>query len=143
MPFVHGVNTVFKVDDSGGTLRDLSAYVNSVDGLPGDGEISETTTFGVTGSGKTFIRGLNGASFSISGGYDSTATSGPDVVLAGLRAATSSSTFEYGPEGGTTGKTRYTGECFLTSYKISSPVGDWTTFSADFTMTGALTKNAY
>lgn len=143
MPFVHGVNTIFKVDDSGGVLRDLTTYVNKVDGLPGQGEVAETTTFGVTASSKTFIRGLNGATFTVSGGYDSTATTGPDVVLAGLRTATATATFNYGPEGSVAGKVQYSGECFLTDYKISSPVGDWVTWSASFTMTGALTKTTF
>lgn len=143
MAFTHGSSSVFKVDDSAGTLRDLSTYTNNIEGLPGSGDTNETTTFGVTGSARTFIRGLNTATFRIAGGYDSTATTGPDVTLSGLRTATGTATFEFGPEGGTTGKVRYTGECFLTSYTTSAPVDNWVTFSAEFQMTGALTKNTF
>lgn len=141
MAFKHGKGCDFKIDDSAGILRDLSVFVNSVEGLPGDGEVSETTTFGAAGDAKTFIRGLNGAEFSIEGLYDSTATTGPDAVLSGLRTAEASSTFEYFPAGNVTGEAKYTGECFLTSYPLSSPVADVVTFSADFTVSGQIVRS--
>jgi hypothetical protein len=47
MAFSHGKNTVFKIDDSIGTLRDISTYLEDVD-FPQPVETSETTTFGNT-----------------------------------------------------------------------------------------------
>lgn len=143
MAIPHGMNAVIKIDDSGGTLRDLSAFVNSVEGLPGEGEVSETTTFATGVVPKTFIRGNTTSTFTIAGFYDSTATTGPDVVLSGLRTSAATATFEYGPEGGTTGKVRYTGEALLTRYTTSAPVGDAVSFTAEFQVTGAVTKNTF
>ena len=139
----HGKNTVFKVDDSGGTLRDLSAYCDNVD-FPRDQSSGESTGFAPTSGSRTYEVGLNGATISIAGKWTSAANA-VDVVLAGLinPTAGASSTFEYGPEGGTSGKIRYTGECFLTQYQSSSPLDGVVTFSAQFQVTGAVTRNTF
>jgi hypothetical protein len=97
----------------------------------------------VTGRARTFIRGLNGAAFTASGGWDPTATTGPDVVLSGLRATTATSTFIVGLEGSTTGKMQYTGECYLTSYKTRAVHDDWTTWTAGFQVTAVVTRSSF
>jgi hypothetical protein len=89
------------------------------------------------------VSGQSDTTLSISGKYDSTAATGPDVVLQGLIGLETTSTFEYGPEGGATGKVRYTGECFLTGYSVSSPVGDVVSFTADFQISGAVTRGTF
>lgn len=140
MAFVHGKDAIFKIDDSGGVLRDLSAYSDKID-FSNSVDTGETSTFAV--EAKTYVSGLSDATFSVSGKYDSTATTGPDAVLNGLVGNEASSTYECGPEGGTAGKVRYTGECFLTGYAISAPVGDVVTWSADFQCTGPITRNTF
>ena len=135
MSFVHGKDSVFKV---AGT--DLSAYINSVD-VDQSVDMAETSTMGV--EAQTYISGLSDGKISIAGFYDSTGTSGPDAVLFPLVGSDTSSTFEFGPEGSTTGKQKYTGSCFVTSYKFSAPVGDVVGFTADFQITGAVTKATY
>lgn len=140
MAFVHGKGGVFKVDDSGGVLRTLTTYVdqwsfsNSVD-------MAETTTMG--SEVKTFLSGQSDATMSVSGLYDSTVTTGPDVVLQGLVGLETTATFELGPEGGTTGKVKYSGECFLTGYEITAAKGDAVKFTADFQVTGAITRGTF
>lgn len=138
MAFVHGKSAVFKLDDSGGTLRDLSAYLNDVS-FPRDVETAETTTFGVSGSAKTYIVGLSDATISISGLFDATA----DGYLAGVVGASATLSFEYGPAGSTGGNVKYTGECILTSYEVSASVGDSVQASADFQVTGAITRTTW
>jgi hypothetical protein len=138
MAFVHGKSAVFKVDDSGGTLRDLSAYLNDVS-MPRDIETAETTTFGVAGSAKTYITGLTDATISISGLFDSTA----DGYLAGVVGNTATLSFEYGPEGSAGGKVKYLGECIMTSYEVSASVGDAVQASADFQVTGQITRTTW
>lgn len=138
MAFVHGKSAVFKLDDSGGTLRDLSAYLNDVS-FPRDVETAETTTFGVSGSAKTYIVGLSDATISISGLFDATA----DGYLAGVVGASATLSFEYGPAGSTGGNVKYTGECLLTSYEVSASVGDSVQASADFQVTGAITRTTW
>lgn len=141
MAFVHGKDAVFKLDDSAGTLRTLTSYVDNVSGLPGARELSEVTAFGDAGTKS--IPGLADIDFSISGSFDSTATTGPNATINSLRTATSTATFEYGPEGGTTGKVRFTGECWLTSYEVEASVDDKVSFKAEFKVDGTVTANAF
>lgn len=141
MAFVHGKSAVVSIDDSGGTLRNLSAYVDNVGGLPGARELSEVTAFG--DSGTKSIPGLQDVSFSISGHFDSTATTGPNAVLNSLRTATATASFEYGPEGSVTGKVKFSGECWLTSYEVEASVDDKVSFSAEFQVDGTVTSGVY
>jgi hypothetical protein len=138
MAFVHGKSAVFKLDDSGGTLRDLSAYLNDV-GFPRNIDTAETTTFGVSGSSKTYIVGLNDASISINGLFDATA----DGYLAGVLGQSATLSFEYGPAGSTAGNVKYTGECIMTSYEVSAAVGDAVQATAQFQVTGAVTRGTW
>jgi len=139
MAFTHGKNTVFKIDNSGGTLTDISAYVDNVD-FPQTVETAETTTFG--SSAKTYIVGLKDSTISISGKWDG-AASAVDVTLSGILGQSASVTFEYGPAGSTAGNVKYTGEALLTNYSVSAPVGDVVTFSGDFQVTGAVTRTTF
>ena len=138
MAFRHGKNAVFKVDNSGGTLTDISAYLDDIS-MPRSIETAETTTFGVTGGAKTYVVGLNDATISVSGKYDSTV----DAHLAGILGQEASVSFEYGAAGNTVGYIKFTGECFLTKYDLKSPVGDVVTFSADFQISVQVTRATY
>lgn len=134
MPFVHGKTADFRVDNSGGSLTDISAYCDSVD-FPATADTAEVTTFG--DSSKEYIAGLKDATISISGSWDATA----DGVLAAIVGVSGS--FQYGPAGVTGGNIKYTGEAICTSYTVNAPVGDKVTFSAEFQVTGAVTRGTY
>ena len=134
----HGKNAVFKVDNSGGTLTDISSALTDVS-LPRSIETAETTTFGVTGGAKTYITGLNDATLSVSGRFDATV----DAHLAGILGQDATVSFEYGPAGSTAGYVKFTGEAIMTKYDLSSPVGDVVSFSADFQVTGQITRGTY
>ena len=134
--FRHGKAAVFKIDDSGGTLRDISNTLNSVS-FPREAETLETTSFG--SSDRSYVVGFKNQTISIEGSFDATV----DGYLAGVLGAADSLSFEYGPEGSTSTYTKYTGECFLTSYETSAGVGDIVSFSAEFQITGAVTRGAY
>ena len=138
--FRHGKIAAFKLDDSAGVLRDLSTSLDNVD-FPRTADLAETTAFGATG--KSFLVGLPDNRITISGHFDATATTGPDVVLSGIIGVEQTQTFEYGPEGTPTGRVRYTGECRLVSYEIGSPVGDKVSFSAELTVDGTVTRNTW
>jgi hypothetical protein len=133
--FVHGKSTNFQIDDTGGTSRDISNVLTSVD-FPETVDTAETTAFG--SSAKSYIVGLTDATVSVSGIWDSTV----DGYLSG-GAEPASRTFIYGPAGSTAGNVKYTGEAIMTSYSISNPVGDVVTFSADFQVTGAVTRTTF
>lgn len=136
MPFVHGKSTDFRIDNSGGTLTDISAYCDSVD-FPQTVETAETTTFG--DSSKDYIVGLKDSTISIGGKWDSVL----DGVLAPILGQAATVSFQYGPAGTTLTNVKYTGECFCTSYQVTGAVGDVVTFSAEFQVTGAVTRGTY
>ena len=136
MAFVHGKNSVFKLDNSGGALTDISTYVNSVD-FPETADVAETSTLG--SSAKSYIVGLKDATLSIAGLWDSTV----DGILGAVVGQSATLSFEYSPEGTSSGKIKYTGECILTSYSQNSPVGDVVSYSADFQVSGAVTRGTH
>jgi hypothetical protein len=136
MAFTHGKDSVFKLDDSGGTLTDISSYINSVD-FPETADVAETTVLG--DGNKTYIVGLKDATIAIAGLWDSTI----DGILGAVVGQSATLSFEYSPEGTTGGNIKYTGECILTSYAQSSPVGDVVAYSADFQVSGAVTRGTH
>lgn len=141
MAFVHGKGAVFSIDDSSGTLRTVTIYVNQVSGLPGARALSEVTAFG--DPGVKSIPGLANVSFSIGGHYDATATTGVSTVLNGLRTTTATSTFEYGPAGGATGALKVTGECWMTELTYDATVSDRVPVAATFQVDGIPTLTTY
>lgn len=136
MAFVHGKGTVIKLDDSGGTLRDLSTYADEVT-FPSSVDMAETTTFGK--DDKTFIPGLRDHTISVSGKWDATL----DGYVAPAVGQAASLSFEYGPAGSGSGAVKFTGECFITSYELSNPVGDVVTFSLELQCSDAITRGTY
>lgn len=134
--FRHGKSAVFKVDDSTGTLRDISNVSNSVS-FPREAEILETTSFG--SNDRTYIVGFKNQTISIDGSFDATV----DGYLAGILGQDATVSFEYGPEGSASGAIKYTGEAYLTSYETSAGVGDVVSFSAAFQISGAVTRGTY
>jgi hypothetical protein len=129
--FTTGKSAVFKIDSHADVLTDISNVLNSVD-FPETTDTAEVTAFGA--SSRSYIVSLESATISISGMYDATV----DAAFKG-GAEPASRDFEYQPTG-TSGESKYTGACILTNYSLSSPVGDVVTFSADFQVTGAVTR---
>lgn len=141
MAFRHGKNAVFKLDNSSGTLVDLSAYLDEAS-MPRSIETGETTTFG--SSAKTYITGLSDATISLSGKFDSTLDSHMSGIISALSAGTIDSvSFEYGAEGSASGRVKYSGEAVVTSYEVSSPVADVVTCSIELQVTGAITRGTW
>lgn len=136
MAFKHGKSAVFKVDNAGGTLTDISVYLNEIT-HPRSIETGETTSFG--NSAKTYLVGLTDSTISIKGTWDSVV----DAHLAAVIGQEASLTYEYGPTGSTATSIKYTGECYLTSFETTSPVADVVTFSAEFQVTGTVTRSTY
>lgn len=134
--FRHGKAAVFKIDDSGGTLRNISDSLNSIS-FPREAEVLETTSFG--SSDRTYIVGFKNGTISIEGSFDATY----DGYLAGVLGQDATLSFEYGPEGSTSTYTKYTGECIMTSYESTAGVGDVVSYSAEFQITGAVTRGTY
>ena len=132
--FVHGKSTFFSIDDTGGSVRDISNTLTSVD-FPETIDTGEVTAYGSTS--KSYLVGLRDATISVSGLWDATV----DGYFIGTEPASRS--FVFGPAGDTGGYVKYSGECILTSYSVSSPVADVDTYSADFQVTGNVTRGTF
>ena len=136
MAFVHGKNSVFKLDNASGSLTDISAFVNNVD-FPETADVAETSVLGA--SNKTYLAGLKDANISLAGFFDATA----DAIVGAVIGQCATLSFEYSPEGTASGKIKYTGECILTNYALSSPVGDAVAYSCDLQVSGAVTRGTH
>ena len=134
--FRHGKSTVFKVDNAAGTLTNISDTLTDVS-FPQSVDTAETSSFG--SSAKSYVVGLSDSTLSVAGNFDATV----DAHLAGILGQAASVSFEYGPEGSTNGFVKYTGEAYLTSYEKSGAIGDVVTYSAEFQVTGAITRGTY
>jgi hypothetical protein len=134
--FRHGKSTVFKVDNAAGTLTNISDTLTDVS-FPQSVDTAETSTFG--SSAKSYVVGLTDSTLSVAGNFDATV----DTHLAGVLGQAASLSFEYGPEGSTAGYVKYTGEAYLTSYEKSGAIGDVVSYSAEFQVTGAITRGTY
>ena len=134
--FRHGKNSVFKLDNSAGTLTDISNVLNNVS-MPREIETVETTSFG--SSYRTYVVGFQNATISIEGTWDATV----DAHLAGILGQDATVSFEYGPEGSTSTYIKYSGEAYVTSYETSGAVGEVVTFSAELQVSGAITRGTW
>lgn len=141
MAFTHGKDAHFSLDDSTDTLQNLSTYTDNVSGLPSARQFSEVTAFG--DQGVKNIPGLQNVTFSASGSFDSTATTGPHAVLNSLRTAANTASFEFGPEGNGSGAVKFSGECWLTNYTVDTSVSDKVPWSAEFQVDGTVTEGTF
>lgn len=135
MAFGHGKSAVFKLDDSGGSLTDISAYVRSVSPKR-SADTADVTCFGA--AVKSYIAGLTDMTISVEGVFDPTA----DAILHAALGAIK--TWEFGPQGSGGGSIKYTAEGFVTSYTCGdASVDGAVTWSAEIQVTGTLTRTTY
>lgn len=142
MAFQHGKSTNIQVDDTGGTLRDLTAYVMTTNWEAMERDLHDVTTHG--NSGHREFPGLAAGSVTLEGNFDPTATTGPDAVLGALLLGqTATATIQFGPYGTTAGFVKYTGEFWIKSYKVNSQSTDMVKFTAEFTLDGIVTRTTF
>ncbi len=129
--FTHGKNAAFKIDDSGGTLRDISDVLTDVS-ISRTADVAEVSAF--SNSSKAFVAGLKDATLTISGSFDATV----DGYLSGILGAEGS--FEFYPIGTTGGNPKASGEAIMTSYDRTPDIGGAVTFTAAFQVSGNVTE---
>jgi hypothetical protein len=120
MAFVHGKDTKVYINSS-----DYSSYFSNADSAL-TSDVAESTTFGATGSAKTYIAGLKDGTIGLSGFWDSTA----DGVLQPLLGGADFD-FAMGVDGLATGDRAVFAVSNITNYGVSSPVGDIVATSVD------------
>lgn len=141
MPKYHGKDSYFALEDSAATtLRAIGDYCDSIEEDFTVG-MADSTTIGQ--EAKTFLPGLSESTISLSGKWDDTATSGPDVVLSGNVGNDTSVGFEFGPSGNGAGKVKYSGECFVSKYNVSAPLEGVVKWTATLQVTGAVTRGTF
>lgn len=126
--FRHGKKTAVLLNGT-----NMSPFLNEATSTT-EIETAETTTFG--DSDKTYITGLADGTISTSGLFDSTAGASNDV-LTGI-IGQDDNTFTVLPEGATAGSGAIIANGQLTSYEVSSPVGDVIAISAEVQADGGL-----
>jgi len=125
----HGRSVVFTIDDSGGTVRNISSDVDSTD-APSTIDTAEVTGFG--DAQKSYVTGQQDQKVSIKGNFNDTALTGAHAVLSSLIGGTAGYTLQFMPAGSVSGKPKLYGEVLLTNYSLSAGVGGAVTFAADF-----------
>jgi hypothetical protein len=133
--FIHSKATVITVD-----ANDLSNYVTSSSELNKTTDTHETTAYGL--DDKRYAPGLNDATFSMEGTYDSTASTGPRAVLNGIYAGNVAVEIVRQPEGVGASLPQDVFDAILTSYVETAPVGDMVSWSAEFQVTGGVDTTA-
>lgn len=134
MAFIHGKNTVFKVNSN-----DISAYTSESE-IPRATDTHDVTAYGA--SAHAFAPGLNSATATASGTYDSTASTGPRAVFLAVYAGNAAVTVIRQPEGTGSGKPQDSFSAILTGYTETNPVADMIKWKADFQVTGNITTTA-
>lgn len=126
--FRHGKRTVVLLNGT-----DMSPFLNEATQTH-EIETAETTTF--SDNDKTYITGLADGTISTSGLFDGTANASNDVLSGAI--GQEDNTFTVLPEGATAGARSIIANGQLTSYEVSSPVGDVVAISAEVQADGGL-----
>ncbi len=133
-------NSYVEVDDTGGTPRDLSPYLDEIEPL--GPEVSFLDVTGLNDTARQVIAGVqSGREFALRGFFDDTAATGPDAVLSSIVGQIG--TVSYGPAGNSSGQHKITGEFLCLSYRIISKVNNQVRIEARFKPDGAVSATIW
>jgi hypothetical protein len=130
--FFHGKDAEVYINDSGDAERNLTGYATSV-GIPVEVETAEVSTLG--DDDKVYVTGLRDRTVSLEGKWDATV----DGYLSGLLGGTPR-VWKVFPAGSAAGRPYYSGSAILTSYEVTSEIGDAISWTAEFQNSGAVTR---
>jgi len=133
--------SVFQITDTGGTLRDISAYVIAIRGLPGEYPLYDVMAF--ADEGMTSVKGKPNISFEVDLKWSVDANVGPDTVLEPLVESDNAVAFDYGPRGKSATNTKYSGNCLVERFVISSVIGSDIEATAFLRVNGKVTRGTY
>lgn len=123
-------------DDSGGTARDVSQYIDTINGVKITAKQDVTTAFGDSWGEKTPTGMSEVADVVVEGFYDDTATSGPHVVFRAVDTSPSATSRTLALAfGGTNGT--FTIETRCAEYEMMPKVGQLHRFRARLEATGS------
>jgi hypothetical protein len=115
------------MDDSGGTPRIITPFVQTMGGLKIETITQETNPFGGSAEKPDSVGVYKSITIPITGFFDNAATVGPHVVFGTISAAVgaASRTLAVNTGGGT-----YTVECIVTGYEVLPKNGALTEYAA-------------
>ena len=134
MAFKHGKDFAFLLGTD-----DLSSFSDNIE-WKRTRDTGETTTAGK--DDRTYLAGLRESSFTVTGKFDSIATTGPRAVLNAALATDTLTVAKIREEGTGVGLPEIEVSCICTGYTESIPVGDIIKWSADFQGTGVVDLTA-
>lgn len=141
MAFFDSEVSVFQVND-GSSLRDVSAGLVGVSGIPGLRSLNDVTALG--DGGRKWSPGLEDITITLDAMYTDDANTGIDTVFGVLiRDDTAERAFDFGPEGTTSGFPKYSGNLFVESYTINSRVGNRVEATIVCKVNGKVTVGTY
>ena len=139
MGIVDGGGSRFRIADAGGVVRDLSACITEVRGLPGARMLHDVTALGDAGA--RYKPGGEAVAFTVRGVFDDAAHTGADAVLGALRYHSAPTAFEYAPAGFAAGNVRYAGNCWVQSYELVSRAGELVAWHAALQVEGVVGRD--
>jgi len=138
---VDSQDSVFKIDDTGSSLQDLSPYIIAVDGLPGPRKLSDATALG--DGGTKWHPSLEDVAFTLELYWSKDTDVGPDTVLGPLRTHTAAVDFEFGPEGAAETDIKYYGTCWVRNFTVPVRVGNLVFAKAELQVNGKVSRGAF
>lgn len=139
MAFFDSKSAYFEINDGG--VRNLTSFITSIDGLPGDPGNLDATVLGDVGAQDDGT--FPDVTFTIEGLYDDTATTGPEAVLGALWASHADATFAYGPKGSTAGFLKYSGTIKVATFNLTTRVRNKQAFSCALHVQGAVARGTF
>lgn len=122
-----------EIDDSGSTARDLSDYIDTLDGFNVEALIQESHAFGDSWVEQLYSGVKAGRPFTVGGFYDDTASTGPDAVLNAV-GDQRTVTLTWG------GSKTSSFEAVIQNYRRIPARGESTRFEATLVPTGTVTE---
>lgn len=129
----------FEIND--GSARNLTSYITSIEGIPGDAGLLDATVLGDTGAQDDGA--FPDQTITIEGLYDDTATTGPEAVLGALWASKADATFAYGPKGSTAGFLKYSGTVKVAGFDLTTRVRQKQAFRATLHVQGVVARGTF
>ncbi len=131
----------FTLDNQGGAgAVDISAYVKSVKGLPG--EIDQADVTCGTATGYQWLNGLPKAEISLECVFDDAASSAWTITK-DFMSDTTTRSFVYGPAGSTSGYAKMSGELRIKKIEVGAVTTEALLFTISTVLDGALTVGTY
>lgn len=138
-------SSYIEIDDSGGTARDLSAWVEEVEPL--GRQVSAVDVTALNDTSRQVTAGVEPVQeFTLRGLFDDTPVTGPDAVLAGIVGTVV--TVAYGPAGNAAGQRKISGRFLCLAYQVGGRAEEGRNpgpvrFNARFRQSGPVTLGTW